>query len=70
MLPAAPARWRRLRSARLVAMALVEGSSVCSCFPWRALTGFGRLLLAAEHVGHFMFLNGLTCRPYLEDSWR
>lgn len=65
-----PVRWRRLRSARSVAMALKEGLVGLLLFPVARVSGFGRILLAAEYVGHFMFLNGLACRPYLKDSWR
>jgi glycosyltransferase involved in cell wall biosynthesis len=65
-----PARWRRLRSAGSLARALKYGLAGLLLFPVARVAGFRRLLLAARHIGHAMFLNGLTCRPYLEDSWR
>jgi succinoglycan biosynthesis protein ExoM len=65
-----PVRRRGWRSARCMAMALKEGLIGLLLFPVARVYGFGRMLLAAEHIGHFMFLNGLACRPYLKDSWR
>ena len=66
----APGRWRGLRSAGSLARALTHGLIGVLLLPVARASGFRRLLLAARHLGDLMFLNGLTCRPYLKDSWR
>ncbi len=65
-----PVRRRRLRSAGSLARALRHGLAGLLLLPVARVSGFRRLLLAARHIGHAMFLNELTCRPYLDDSWR
>ena len=68
---AAPQQSGRLRSAVSFARALREGLLGLLLFPVARASGLRRLLFSARHIGHVMFLNGLSCRPYyLEDSWR
>jgi hypothetical protein len=67
---AAPPQWNRLRSAASLARALKEGLIGLLLLPVARASGLRYLLLSARHIGHVMFLNGLSCRPYLEDSWR
>jgi len=66
----APPQWDRLRSTVPFASAIKEGLIGLLLLPVARTSGLRRLLLSARHIGHVMFLNGLSCRPYLEDSWR
>ena len=62
-------RWPRLRSVGALARVLTHGLIGVLLLPVARPSGLRRLLLAARHVGHLMFLNELTYRAYLEDSW-
>jgi succinoglycan biosynthesis protein ExoM len=66
----APPRWGPLGSAVASARALKEGLIGLLLLPVARASGLRRLLLSARHIGHVMFLNGLSCHPYLNDSWR
>ena len=47
-----------------------EGLVGLLLFPVARASGFAPPATRSRHIGTSMFLNGLTCRPYLEDSWR
>jgi succinoglycan biosynthesis protein ExoM len=65
-----PANWRRLRSLRWLARALVCASASVISFPISRNDGFYFMLVAAERLAQFMYLNGLSVRPYRRNSWR
>lgn len=67
---AAPTQWGRLRSVVSFARAFKEGLIGLLLLPVARASGLRCMLRSARHIGHVMFLNGLSCRPYLEDSWR
>jgi succinoglycan biosynthesis protein ExoM len=66
----APVRGKRWRSARPLAAAVAWGALGLLLFPALRVHGFDRLSRGAQQLGRFAFLNGLSYRPYLDDSWR
>lgn len=60
----------RWRSVGALAAGLGWGTLGLCLFPTRRVDGFGYLLRGAQTLGRFAFLNGLSFRPYLKDSWR
>jgi succinoglycan biosynthesis protein ExoM len=65
-----PARGRRRRSLRPLAAGLGWGLWGLLLFPTSPTRGVDRLSHAARRLGWAAFLNGLSVRPYLNDSWR